>query len=942
MTIQRVGGLLGRVSRRILDFQFNSSTSAADPGSGYLSFNSATKASITALYISKTGRAGQPFGGQIETWDDSTSDVRGRLYVFATLSPTEYIDLAITDTGTDHSTYWEFPVSYVAGDNIPVNDATIAVDFSRTGDKGDSGLAGSATGYDYETRTAAMLATIPSGNTFLRTAGYYLKGDGGEALYVKGSGSGDFQSSDGAWWVRVAAGNVFNVRQYGAKGDGSTDDYASIAACYAACVAAGGGDMFFPRGTYRVVSKMTLSNTVTVRWLGEAGNGSGAPSKFSYQGSSTEFIEVSSGAGRPIFENLYFASTTSGKTAVKVYDTLPIFRCCQFTGANWQTGVDLSDAYGPIFEQCVFSVISGRAINAPSVSFGEFQNGVIRECGFYNVGNGSSLSAIYIKGVESGSIVNSEFAGNYRDITLEDCSSVQIRSCYMENHVGDIMSFAGSNQSIVISHCWFGNYDGATSTVATLDGCSYVTIEHNTFYSFTGKTIGFALGTGTNISVPAGSNRVMGPGTQSIPVGNAAGNVSVIDAVTNTYSVVDAKTHMSSGTAAAGFGLASDTKLQNASGSAVAAHRSIVAWTSATAGAETANQQFYLVSSGTLTLVASISQFGFVTATGGFIVSSGGRYASGQSASNTAYLSAWNTGSSAWKNFATLTSGATPTMVLDGDITTTTQTAGDSSTKIATTSFVTSAFRERLTAVRTYYVRTDGSDSNTGLANTAGGAFLTIQKAWDTIIALDMNGKTVTISVADGTYAAGINATVGNITGTISIVGNTGTLGNVICSAASGFIFAAACVVSISGFKCTGTSGAIYAHSGAVVTPTYIEYAGNVSGNAQLRAGSGGIIKPGTGCVISSGALRHFGAEIGGAIQMASITITVTGTPAFTGAFAYAATGGKISSFSVTFSGAATGKRYEVIANGSIYTFGGGASAFPGDVAGTDAGGGYA
>lgn len=61
--------------------------------------------------------------------------------------------------------------------------------------------------------------------------------------------------------------------------------------------------------------------------------------------------------------------------------------------------------------------------------------------------------------------------------------------------------------------------------------------------------------------------------------------------------------------------------------------------------------------------------------------------------------------------------------------------------------------REVLASARIYYVHADGSDSNNGLANTAGGAFLTIQHAIDVAaLGLDNHGYDVTIHVAAGTY----------------------------------------------------------------------------------------------------------------------------------------------------------------------------------------------
>lgn len=58
---------------------------------------------------------------------------------------------------------------------------------------------------------------------------------------------------------------VFNVKKYGAQGDGTTDDTAAIVAANAA--AGAGGVVYFPRGSYNTTAQLTIGAGVT--WLGE-------------------------------------------------------------------------------------------------------------------------------------------------------------------------------------------------------------------------------------------------------------------------------------------------------------------------------------------------------------------------------------------------------------------------------------------------------------------------------------------------------------------------------------------------------------------------------------------------------------------------------------------------------------------------------------------------
>lgn len=114
-----------------------------------------------------------------------------------------------------------------------------------------------------------------------------------------------------------------------------------------------------------------------------------------------------------------------------------------------------------------------------------------------------------------------------------------------------------------------------------------------------------------------------------------------------------------------------------------------------------------------------------------------------------------------------------------------------STTQVATTAFVTTQTRELLTGARSYFVRTDGNNSNTGLANTSGGAFLTLQKAMDTIVnTLDTGGQAVTVNIADGTYTTGLAISfpwTGG--GQITFTGNAVTPDNVFINASTGYGF---------------------------------------------------------------------------------------------------------------------------------------------------------
>lgn len=253
--------------------------------------------------------------------------------------------------------------------------------------------------------------------------------------------------------------------------------------------------------------------------------------------------------------------------------------------------------------------------------------------------------------------------------------------------------------------------------------------------------------------------------------------------------------------------------------------------------------------------------------------------------------------------------------------------------------------REVLSANRTYYVRTDGNDSNNGLANTAGGAFLTLQAAWNAILKLDLGGFSVTVQIADGTYTAGLMISSPAIGGNVTFQGNHTTPANVLVSTSGPCVYnsASGFILNLRDFK-IASSGSVGVNGAA---GAYISIGGmdfGACGNTQLRADSGSYISIDGNYTISGGGPQHWAAIMGGKINGNTKTITLTGAPAFSSAFAAMETGAVLNFFSPTFSGSAAGARYSISSGGIINLYGAGTSALPGDSAGsggTASGGGF-
>ncbi len=252
-------------------------------------------------------------------------------------------------------------------------------------------------------------------------------------------------------------------------------------------------------------------------------------------------------------------------------------------------------------------------------------------------------------------------------------------------------------------------------------------------------------------------------------------------------------------------------------------------------------------------------------------------------------------------------------------------------------------YRECLTANRTFYVRSDGDNANSGGNDNADGAFATWQRAVDVISrTLDLNGFTVTIQHGNEagtvTFPAGVLVTGFGSGGTIKFRGNGDT--TVISTTGACFNLSATgdTAIVLENMKAESSAGSIItAAYGCVFSiGAGFNFGAAASGyHMHLHDGRaiGQILS--VSYKISGGAIAHVFCQNGGHAYIESATLNISGTPDFSSAFFLAFPRGSLQYISNTVVGSATGKRYDGYFLSLVNLNGAAETVLPGDAAGS-------
>ncbi len=140
-----------------LKMTWDNATADSDQGAGTVWFNDGTVSSATVLYIDDVdAAAGTSINSQVDSWDDSTSTIKGTITVTKSANAAVFATFNVTGSVTSASTYSKVAVTHVTSSGSFTNGDVVYVQFVRAGNIGSTGATGSGEGLEltFESNTA--------------------------------------------------------------------------------------------------------------------------------------------------------------------------------------------------------------------------------------------------------------------------------------------------------------------------------------------------------------------------------------------------------------------------------------------------------------------------------------------------------------------------------------------------------------------------------------------------------------------------------------------------------------------------------------------------------------------------------------------------------------------------------------------------------------------
>lgn len=334
--------------------------------------------------------------------------------------------------------------------------------------------------------------------------------DGAPAVgdYVGGAGGLFTASGTGAVErTYLAKGReVVSVKDFGAAGNGTTDDYAAF---QAALDAAGSGSLHVPSGTYRIGTALQVTATNGLRVCGD--------------GAYCTTLQADFDGNALTFQGCSFCSVQE--------------LCVQHANAHTGAGLAFQGEGGSnLVDRCFFAnnTTNGLAFVGTALVYQSsnrvnrclfLQNGThqllfqysndgeVTDCAFGNATAPYSTSGCYLQHASAGSYTGCEHWGNVNALVLEDCHYVRIADNRFEESRQAAVAVDGS------THCNFGgnllhtNSQASTGTYSALqlDDVQWWNINGNHFLSWNSGTYQHAH----SVTASASCDRLLVTGNMS-------------------------------------------------------------------------------------------------------------------------------------------------------------------------------------------------------------------------------------------------------------------------------------------------------------------------------------------------------------------------------------------------------------------------------------------